>query len=181
MTIGLRTLLAAAGTSLVLLLAGCGSGAPIIEFSAEPPSDTVQWMNGFCGAVKGFAADNNAMQIPTTVDDDGQQVISAMLGDYVTILDKAIGRMADLPPITDPVGEKVKQAFVGNFTSARDLATDAKTQLDAASPADFAAQSHAASAMTAVQEAVLKAISSGDEIESSPELTAASASAENCG
>jgi biotin carboxylase len=81
----------------------------------------------------------------------------------------------------DPVGEKAKQTFAGNYTSARDLVTDAKTQLDAASPTDFDAQTNAANAMTAAQETALKAVGPGNEILSSPELTAAFASAENCG
>jgi hypothetical protein len=198
MTIGCRAfrrrspvwLFAAAGTSLALLLTGCGHGAPVIDVSAESPSstvsvptesaDAVHWMDGFCGAVEGFLTDTGAMQTPSTSGDDGQQVISKILGDYAAILDKAIDSLADLPSIADPVGQTAKQTFVGNYTSARDMATSAKTQLDAASPMDFDAQMHAADAFAAAQQKALSAVSPELAIMASPELRTALASAHRC-
>lgn len=186
-------LLAAAGTSFALLLTGCGQGAPVIDVSAESPSNTVSapsstkpadavhWMDGFCGAVEGFLADNNAMQAPTSDSiDDGRQGLSKMLGDYTAILDKAINRLADLPPIADPVGQAAKQTFVGNYTSARDTATSAKAQLDAASPTDVDAQIRAAEAWTAAQQTALSAVSPESAIMTSPELRTALTSAHQC-
>lgn len=181
-----------AGTSLALLLAGCG-GAPVIDVSTESPSstvstpsstapsDAVHWLDGFCGAVNGFLADNNAMQAPATdVGDDGRKVLSKMLGDYITILDKAIDRLAALPPVSDPVGQAAKKTFVGNYTSARDMATSARTQLDAASPTDFDAQTSAAEALVSAQQTALSAVSPEMAIMTSPELRAAVTSAHRC-
>ncbi len=180
-------LLAAAGTSLALLLTGCGQGAPVIDVSAESPSDTVKqadavhWMDGFCGAIEGFLADNNAMQAPTTDSiDDGRQVLSKMLGDYTAILDKAINRLADLPPVADPVGQAAKQTFAEKYTSARDMATSAKAQLDAAAPSDVDAQMRAAEAWTAAQQTALSAVSPELAIMTSPELRTALTSAHQC-
>lgn len=188
-------LLAAAGTSFALLLAGCSQGAPAVSPSdtvSAPlpgdvpmePADTVRWLDGFCGAVEGFLADSNdnAAQIPTNVSsDDGQQVFSKMLGDYAAILGKAIDRLADLPPLADPVGQQAKQTFVGNYTSARDMVTAAKAQLDAASPTDFDAQTRATDAMFAAQQTALNAVSPEMAIMTSPELSTALTSAHQCG
>ncbi len=186
------SLLAVAGTSLALLVAGCGEGTPVIDVSTESPastvsapsstepSDAVHWLDGFCGAVEGFMADNNALQTPTSDASDGQKVIGKMLGDYAAILDKAIDRLADLPPTADTVGQAAKQTYVENYTSARDMAVSAKAQLDAASPADFGAQMHAAEALTAVQQTALSPISPSVAIMTSPELSTALASAHRC-
>lgn len=188
-------LVPAAGASLALLLAGCGSVAPFVEVSVESSTstmsapgevptesvDTVSWLNGFCGAVSGLLADNNAMQVPTGVPgDDGRQGLSKMLSDYAAMLDKAINRLTDLPPIADPVGETAKQTFVEKYTSARDTAISAKAQLDAASPDDFDAMTAAAAAMTEVQQTALSAISPASEVADSPELSMALSTAEQC-
>ena len=202
MTVGCRPsrnrspvwLLAAAGTSLTLLLAGCSPGAPTISLSdtvsaplpGDVPAesaDAVRWLDGFCGAVEGFLTDSNdnMARIPTNVSsDDGQQVFSTMLGDYAAILDKAIDRLADLPPLTDPVGQKAKQTYVEDYTSARDMVTTAKAQLDAASPTDFGAQTRATDAMSAAQQTALSTVSPEMAIMTSPELSTALASAHQC-
>jgi hypothetical protein len=187
--------LAAAGTSLALLLAGCGSpGAPAASPSSAvsapsssdaptEPVDAVRWMDGFCGAVEGFLKDhnNNATQIPGSVSmDDGRQLFSTMLDDYAAILSKAIDRLADLPPIADPVGQTAKQTFAGNYTSARDMVTSAKTQLDAASPTDFDALTHAAEALATAQQTALTALSPEMAVVNSPELRTAIQSADRC-
>ena len=145
------------------------------------PADAVLWLDGFCGAAKGFLADHNATQIPASVSsDDGRQVFSKILGDYSAILGKAIDRLADLPPVADPVGQTAKQTFAENYISARDMITSAKAQLDAASPDDFDAQTHAAEAMAAAQEKALSAIVPETAIMNSPELRTALPSADQC-
>jgi hypothetical protein len=195
-------LLAAAGTSLALLLAGCGTSAPNSDARATgvsaassnavstplpgdgpmEPADAVRWLDGFCGAVNDFMADNNARRVPTNVSgrDDGRQVISTMLGDYAAILSKAIDHLAALPPGPDSVGQTAKQTFMENYTSARDTASSAKAQLDAASPANIDAQMRAAEAMVAAQQRALSAVSPEVATMTSPELRAALASAHRC-
>lgn len=202
MTIGCRPfrnrcpswLLAAAATSLALLLAGCTTSAPRPAASPSTavsvplpggaplePADAVGWLDGFCGAVEDFLADNNAVRIPASISsDEGQQVFSTTLGDYAAILGKAIDRLAALPPVSDPVGQAAKQTFVGNYTSARDTATSAKAQLDMASPTDFGAQTRATEEIVAVQQRALSAVSPQTAIMTSPELRAALASAYRC-
>jgi hypothetical protein len=145
------------------------------------PADAVRWLDGFCGAVNDFLTDNNAMRIPPNVSgrDDSRQV-SKMLGDYAAILGKAIDRLAVLSPLSDPIGQAAKQAFLGNYTSARDTATSAKAELDAASSTNFDAQVRAAEAMVAAQERALSAVSPELAIMTSSELRAALASAHRC-
>jgi hypothetical protein len=194
--------LAAAATSLALLLAGCTTSAlhraaPVPDAPAASPStatsvplpsdaplepaDAVVWLDGFCGAVGDFLADNNAARGPASISsDEGQHVFSTMLGDYAAILGKAIDRLAALPPISDPVGQTAKQTFVANYTSARDTATSAKAQLDTASPTDFGAQTRATEQIIAVQQRALSAVSPEIAIMTSPELRAALASAHRC-
>lgn len=186
-------LLAAAGTGLALLLVGCGHGAPVVDVSAESrsntvsspsstePFDAVHWMDGFCGAVNGFLADLSAMQVPTSDPiDDGRQNTSKLLGDYAAVLDKAINRLADLPPVADPVGQAAKQTFVGNYTSARDMAASAKAELDASSPSDFDALMRATEALMAAQQTAMSAVSPELAIITSPDLRTAVTSAHQC-
>lgn len=183
-------LLVTAGTSLALLLTGCGEITPVIDLSAESdtasapsstgPADAVRWMDGLCGAVDGFLADNNAMQTPANDPENGQKELSTMLGYYAAILDTAIDRLADLPPVADPIGQAAQQTFVGNYTSARDVVTTAKTQLDAAAPDDFDAQMRAGQAFTVAQQTALSSISAEQAIMTSPELSTALTSAHQC-
>jgi hypothetical protein len=187
-------LLAAAGTSLALLLSGCSPGVSTVlstetvtvPLSGDVPTesaDAVRWLDGFCGAVEGFLADTNKNAGPPTEIsvEDSQQVFSTMLGDYAAILSKAIDGLSSLPPIADPVAQKAQQTFAGNYTSARDMITAAKAQLDAASPTDVDAQMHASDAMFAAQQTALRAVSPEMEIMNSPELTNALPYAHRCG
>jgi hypothetical protein len=210
MTVGCRPsrnrspvwLLAAAATSLALLLAGCTTSAlhpaapvfgtpaaspatavsvPLPSDAPLKPADAIGWLDGFCGAVEDFLADNNAIRGPASVSsDEGQQVFSTMLGDYAAILGKAIDRLAALPPVSDPVGQTAKQTFVATYTSARDTATSAKAQLNTASPTDLGAQTRATEQIVAVQQKALAALSPELAIMTSPELRAALPSAHRC-
>jgi hypothetical protein len=196
-------LLAAAGTSLGLLLAGCGDNPLSLSVSDSPAPTTtsttqvqsataftpvvridiaVHWMDGFCGAVSGFTADNNAMTQPPfpKTPKAAKQIISKVLGDYAANLTKAIDRLTALPPAPDQVGKVAYLTFLGKYTSARDKVVAAKAQLDKAAPTNYAAQNRAAEAMDAAQEEVFSVIDPIRAILSSPTLKMASALARQC-
>jgi hypothetical protein len=198
-------LLAAAGTSLGLLLTGCGDNpvslsvsespvAPTTIASPSPPSDTVSpatpidtamhWMDGFCGAVHGFLRDSNdnAMAQPTTTISPkaAKQVFLKDLSDYTAILNKAIDRMTALPPISDPVGKVAYETYLGKYTSARDRLVAAKARLEKAARTDYAAQNGAIKALETAQEEGLSVVDPVGAIEGSPTLGTASAFAPEC-
>ena len=77
--------------------------------------------------------------------------------------------------------QRSKHTFMRNYISARDTATSAKAQLDAASPINFGAVTRAAEAMVAAQQTALSAISPEIAIMTSPDLSSALASAHGCG
>ncbi len=192
-------LLVVAGASLSLALAGCeaasgnNSAAPSSSPapSAPPPTtgaevDTVvaavRWMDGFCGVVNGFLADNNNMQAPAdgnTVEEI-QQSTSKQLGEYAAILGKAVDGLNALPPAPAPAGEAAKKTYLEKYTAARDNAISAKTQLDAAADDDVEAQGRAVDGLIAAQEDAHSALDPVGAIISSPELTAAAATAPRC-
>jgi hypothetical protein len=198
-------LLAAAGTSLGLLLAGCGGNPPSSSVSdlpavsttitsPAPSSETVSpatpidtamhWMDGFCGAVHGFLRDsnNNAMAQPTTTisPNAAKQVFLKDLSDYTAILNKAIDRMTALPPISDPVGKVAYETYLGKYTSARDRLVAAKARLDKAARTNYAAQNDAIKALEAAQDEALSVVDPVGAIEGSPTLGTASAFAPEC-
>ena len=193
-------LLVVAGASLSLVLAGCGSASgnnsavpsPSPAPTSAPPPTTgadidtvvsaVRWMDGFCGTVNGFLADTNKMQAPPDGDsvEEIQQSTSKQLGDYAAILGKAVDGLNALPPAPVPAGEAAKKDYLAKYTSARDKATSAKTQLDAAADDDIAAQGRAVDGLIAAQEDALSALDPVGAIISSPELSAAAATAPHC-
>lgn len=189
-------LLVVAGASLSLVLAGCGTD----NSAAPPPSPTpagsptpttgdidgveaaVRWMDGFCGTVDDFLADNNNMQPPpegATVEEI-QQSTSTQLGEYAAILGKAVDGLSTLPPAPVPAAEAAKKTYLDRYTSARDKATSAKTQLDAAADDDIEAQGRAVDGLIAAQEDALSALDPVGAIINSPELSAAAATAPRC-
>lgn len=186
-------MLAAAGTGLGLLLAGCGD-RPLLfvststEVSVETvspaaPSDAaVQWMDGFCGAVHGFRMDNNATPPPPNAGSAkaAKRITSKLFGDYAAILTKAIDRMAALPPAPDPIGKAAYETYLGKFISARDKVVWAKAELDKAAPTNYSAQKRATDAFDAAQNEVLSVADPVGAILGSPTLSSASAYAPQC-
>ncbi|MCA1671265.1 MAG: hypothetical protein LC799_03345 [Actinobacteria bacterium] len=135
----------------------------------------VRWMDGFCGTVNDFLADNNKIQPPP--DGDFRQ----LLDEYAAILDKAVDGLNGLPPAPVPAGEAAKTTYLEKYTSARNKVASAKTQLDGAADDDIAAQERASDAFVAAQEEALTALDPVGAIGNSPELIAAAGTAPRCG
>ena len=185
-------LLVAAGASLTLTLAGCqaASGnnpatpspspvptsAPATAKSAELDTvvASVRWMDGFCGTVNDFLADNNKIQPPPNAD------FRQLLDEYAAILDKAVAGLNALPPAPVPAGEAAKKTYLEKYTSARNKVTSAKTQLHGAADDDIAAHERASDAFVAAQEEALTALDPVGTIGNSPELIAAAGTAPRC-
>ena len=151
--------------------------------SAPPPTtsaelDTVvaavRWMDGFCGTVNDFLADNNKIQPPPDAD------FRQLLDDYAAILDKAIAGLNALPPAPVPAAETAKKTYLEKYTSARNKVASAKTQLDGAADDDIAAHDRAADGFIAAQEEALTALDPVGAIGNSAELIAAAATAPRC-
>jgi hypothetical protein len=188
-----RLVLAAAGTGLGLLLAGCdnpsllfvGASTEVSVETVSPaaPSDAaVRWVDGFCGAVHGFRMDTTALaQSPNSSDPKAsQRMISKLLGDYAANLTKAIDRLTALPPAPDPVGKAAYETFLGKYTSARDRLSAAKAELDKAAPTNYAAQNRATHAFETAQDQAFSVVDPVGPILSSPTLRTAAAIAPRC-
>lgn len=189
----------AAGIAVGLMLTGCGGGdddtapAPTPESSAPESSspvssatsggtDTVAWVDGFCGAINGFADDYN--NLPAPPDSDTFEAIrestSAQLGAVVAVLDKAIAALDALPPAPGSTAEAAARTATDNYTAARKTAATAKTELDAAPIDDVEAQSRAVDGMIAAQEQAHKSLDPVSALMDAPNLLDATADAPNC-
>jgi hypothetical protein len=180
--------IAGLGAGLGLLLAGCGGGGAVSAPPAQPAPPAVDtaataWMDGYCDAVHGFIADNNAMPAPANGARTIPEILRAtskQLGDYATILGRAVDKLTALPPAPVPAGETAKKTFLDNYTSARDKAASAKTALDAANKNDTSAQARAVDGLMAAQQDAMGAMDPVGAIKDSPELAQASARAPKC-
>jgi hypothetical protein len=188
-------LLTVAGASLSLVLGGCSTtgtlpGHPSYTSLSSPPPGSpavtpeaaVHWMDGFCGAIRGFQTDVNAVAPPpaeSTVA-DGKRFFSRMLDDYLVMLGKAIDRLAALSPTADPVGQSAQHTAQRGYASSRDKVTSAKTKLDAASATDLAAMQQAADATLPALQDALSVTDPVLTTSSSPELRAAAVTAPAC-
>lgn len=179
-----------AGFAVGLALTACGSGdgaaeAPATGSSATSPSkgtDAVAWVDGFCGAIKGFVTDQDNLPVPSEGDtvEAIQRATSTQLGGFVAVLDKAIAALAALPEAPDSITETAARTATDNYTAARETAATAKTELDAAAPDDVEAQNRAVDGLIAAQEQAHKSLDPVAPLVGSPELKEAAAKAPKC-
>ncbi|MBE1497861.1 hypothetical protein H4696_004961 [Amycolatopsis lexingtonensis] len=179
-----------------LLLTAC-SGAP----PAAPPTVTVTapatpsapatadpavlgWMDGFCAVIHGYRERTNDEAGAPKPDPgsvaEAQQVLSATLGGIAARTGEVVDKLTALPPAPVPVAEKVRQAFVTKYTTARDRAAEAKKALDAAKPGDGASQGPAADAVKQAQQDIDGTYDPVAPMAESPELMMAAATAPGC-
>ncbi|WP_246258035.1 hypothetical protein [Amycolatopsis anabasis] len=156
---------------------------------APPPSSAnseaaVRWVDGYCGTIGDFAAASKAsgakITSGTVTAGQAKRETSDWLGEYATILGRAIDGLTALPPAPAPAGDAAKKTSLEKFTAARDRTVAAKTQLDAASANNTAAHDRAAKDMAAVQEDAVGAIKSLIPAIRTPELVTAVLAAPRC-
>ena len=180
-----------------LFLAACSAAPP-----AAPPTVTVTapatpsvpttaadpavlgWMDGFCAAIHGYRQRTNAeagtpKPDPASVA-EAQQVLSATLGGIAARTGEVVDKLTALPPAPVPVAERVRQAFVTKYTTARDRAANAKKALDSAKPGDGASQGPAADAVQRAQQDIDGTYDPVAPMAESPELMLAAATAPGC-
>ncbi|WP_439377604.1 hypothetical protein [Amycolatopsis lexingtonensis] len=180
-----------------LLLTACSGALP----AAAPPTVTVTapatpsapatadpavfgWMDGFCAAIRGYRERTNE-EAETVKPEPGsvaeaQEVLSATLGGIAARTGEVVDKLTALPPAPVPVAEKVRQAFVTKYTTARDRAAEAKKALDAAKPGDGASQGPAADAVKRAQQDIDGTYDPVAPMAESPELMMAAATAPGC-
>lgn len=174
-----------------LALTGCASDpapqaapaapSPAPASSATDPAAAVTWMNGFCGAIKGFIDGNNKMPAAGGETLDAiKKSTSDQLGHYASILGKTVDDLSALPAASVPAGETAKKDFLAKYTAAHDKTVKAKADLDAAGKNDTAAQSRAVEGLIAAQKDAHSALDPVKAVLGSPELTTAAATAERC-
>ncbi|WP_328443595.1 MULTISPECIES: hypothetical protein [unclassified Amycolatopsis] len=180
---------------LGLTLTACsGSGTPpaaptvtvTSPFPVAPTADpaTLSWVDGFCSAVNGYRLRTNAETEPpgtgpTTVA-EAQKALSAQLGGIATRTGEVVDKLAALPPAPEPLAETVRTAFAAKFTTSRDRASSAKTQLDQAKPGDPESQNPASDALKWAQTNLDGTYDPLTPLAQSTELMSAAASAPNC-
>ncbi|WP_370971540.1 hypothetical protein [Amycolatopsis sp. cg9] len=180
-----------------LLLTACSGSPPP---PAAPPTVTVtapatpsataadpavlSWMDGFCSAIHGYRERTNEEAAPPKPEPgsvaEAQRVLSATLGGIAARTGEVVDKLTALPPAPVPVAEKVRQAFVTKYTTARDHAADAKKTLDNAKPGDGASQGPAADAIRRAQQDVDGAYDPVAPMAESPEAMLAAATAPGC-
>ncbi|MGW3992583.1 hypothetical protein [Amycolatopsis sp. NPDC004772] len=179
-----------------LLLTACGNTpsaapppqnpAPVQTVTSAPTADpaAVRWMDGFCAAVHGYRERTNreaetGRPTPKSVA-EAQEALSATLGGIAARTGEVVDKLTALPPAPVPLGDKVRQAFVTKFTSARDHAAEAKATLDRAKPGNEASQNPAAQAVAQAQQDVDGVYDPVGAVKDSPELMLAAATAPGC-
>jgi hypothetical protein len=153
--------------------------------SATPDPAVLSWVDGFCGAVNGYRERTNAEAAPGTrpTPDSiaaAQRALSTELGGLAARTGEVVAKLTALPPAPVPLAETVRQAYVTKFTTARDRASHAKTQLDKAKPGDEASQAPAVDAINLAQRDVDGTYDAVAPLAESPQLLLAAANAPGC-
>jgi hypothetical protein len=179
-----------------LLLTACSeprpSAPPTVTVTAPPTlatapavdPATLGWLDGFCSAIHDYRKRTDEEATPGTSEPrsvaDAQKALSEQLGGIAERTGEVVDRLTALPPAPVPLAEKVRKAFAGKFTTARDRARDAKTALDHAKPGDAASQDPAVKALTQAQQDVDGMYDPIAPMVESRELVAAAAVAPGC-
>ncbi|UOX85590.1 hypothetical protein MUY14_27855 [Amycolatopsis sp. FBCC-B4732] len=178
-----------------LLLTACSGSPP-----AAPPTVTVtapatpsaatadpavlSWMDGFCSAIHGYRDRTNDEAAPGKPEPgsvaEAQKVLSETLGGIAARTGEVVDKLTALPPGPVPTAEKVRQAFVKKYTTARDHAAEAKKALDSARPGDGASQLPAADAVKRAQQDLDGAYDPIAPMVDSPDLIQAAATVPGC-
>lgn len=179
-----------AGIAVGLVLTGCGGGdeaapAPTAESSATSPDNgtgAAAWVDAFCGAINGFVDDYNNLPRPTEGDtfEAIRESTSTQLGEVVAVLDKAIAALEKLPEAPDSTAESAARTATDNYTTARETAAMAKTELDAAPVDDVEAQGRAVDSLIAAENQAYRSLDPVAPLIDAPELLEAAATAPNC-
>lgn len=169
---------------------GAEPAAPTVTvtspFPVAPTADpaVLSWVDGFCSAINGYRVRTNTEAgppgaAPTTVA-EAQKALSAQLGGIATRTGEVVDKLAALPPAPEPLAEQVRTALVTKFTTSRDRAASAKTELDRAKPGDQASQNPAGAALELAQKDIDGAYDPVAPLAESPQLMAAAAAAPGC-
>jgi hypothetical protein len=184
------------GVGVGLALTACsgtnpgGPPAPTVTvtspFPAAPTADpaVLSWVDGFCSAINGYRMRNNAEAAPPRSEPksvaEAQKNLSFELNEIASRTGEVVDKLEALPPAPEPLAETVRAAYVTKFTTSRDRASSAKTQLDRAKPGDEASQDPASDAFEQAQKDVDGTYDPVAPLAESTELMAAAASAPGC-
>jgi hypothetical protein len=155
--------------------------APVAP-SADPAA--LSWMDGFCSAIHGYRDRTNKEAEPAKPQPgsvaEAQKALSAELGGIAARTGEVVDKLTALPPAPAPLAETVRKGFVTKYTTARDRAANAKSELDRAKPGDQASQAPAGKALEQAQQDVDGAYDPVAPLTESPELMLAAANAPGC-
>jgi hypothetical protein len=178
----LLTVLAPLLLSLACTTAVSGSARPAGSTQGTTTTDSVQWVDGVCGALLPFVRTAGTPPQLTAAPDPA--ALAKSIGDYLAqgagAADSAITGIARVGPSPVAGGDEVVTRLTGTLTTFRTSFQNAKAQVDAVDTTDPQALATELPKAVAPLQQLANMPDPTVDLQTNPELQRASAQAPNC-